>query len=261
MIFTKPTQPSPGGFFIAMSKPKKKRNKKYQPGRPKIPTWAYDAWGQLTEKDFKLFEDTVKIDLGLIRMGTQEQCRYGDLLYAMRQLFAFSERFSQDAEYQLLATMGTAAIHGLKNLADEIEAGKPRRPAVETAMLKPLEHAISTYFKMMRELYRSEHEAARREADNLSLTKALQDVAVGGIALVSPDETDNELSRCGIRGVAYVHDRCEPGYMVREDGQNFWVIPERETFVRMTEPTLMFFLDTEPSYANTVRIQNQDRAA
>lgn len=114
---------------------------------------------------------------------------------------------------------------------------------------------------MMRDLYRSEHEAARRQADNLSLSKALQDVAVGGIALVAPDETDNELSRCGIRGVAYVHDRCDPGYMVREDGQNFWVIPERETFVRMTEPILMFFLDTEPSYANTVRIQNQDRAA
>ena len=79
-----------------MSKPKKKRTKKYQPGRPKIPTWAYDSWGQLTERDFKVFEDTVMIDLALIRMGTQEQCRYGDLLYAMRQLFAFAERFSQD---------------------------------------------------------------------------------------------------------------------------------------------------------------------
>lgn len=53
-----------------MSKPKKKRTKKYHPGRPKIPTWAYDAWGQLTERDFKIFEDAVKIDLGLIRMGT-----------------------------------------------------------------------------------------------------------------------------------------------------------------------------------------------
>lgn len=205
-----------------MSKPKKKRTKKYQPGRPKIPTWAYDSWGQLTEKDFEIFED---------------------------------------AEYQLLATMGTAAIHGMKNLADEVKEGKPRRPAVEAAMLKPLEHAIATYFKMMRELYRSEHEFARREADNLNLTKALQDVARGGVAVVAPDETDEEVSRCGVQGVAYVHGRCEPGYMVREDGQNFWVIPERETFVRMTEPTLMFFLDTEPSYANTVRIQNQDRAA
>lgn len=159
------------------------------------------------------------------------------------------------------ATMGTAAIHALKNVTDNEKEGKPRCQAHVAALLAPLEHAISVYFTMMRELYRSEHEAARRQADNLSLTKALQDVAVGGIALVAPDETDNELSRCGIRGVAYVHDRCEPGYMVREDGQNFWVIPERETFVRMTEPTLMFFLDTEPSYANTVRIQNQDRAA
>lgn len=244
-----------------MSKPKKKRTKKYQPGRPKIPTWAYDSWGQLTEKDFEIFEDAVKIDLGLIRMGTDEKCRNGDLLYAMRQLFAFAEHFDEDTDYQLLATMGTAAIHALKNVTDNEKEGKPRCQAHVAALLAPLEHAISVYFTMMRELYRSEHEAARRQADNLSLTKALQDVAVGGIALVVPDETDNELSRCGIRGVAYVHDRCEPGYMVREDGQNFWVIPERKTFVRMTEPTLMFFLDTEPSYANTVRIQNQDRAA
>lgn len=44
-----------------MSKPKKKRTKKYLPGRPKIPAWAYDAWGQLTEKDFEIFEDAVKI--------------------------------------------------------------------------------------------------------------------------------------------------------------------------------------------------------
>ena len=76
-----------------MSKPKKKRNKKYHPGRPKIPTWAYDSWGQLTEKDFKIFEDTVKIDLGLIRMGTQEQCRYGDLIFDMKQLFDLYEKF------------------------------------------------------------------------------------------------------------------------------------------------------------------------
>ena len=124
--------------------------------------------------------------------------------------------------------------------------------------LKPLEHAIATYFKMMRELYRSEHEFARREADNLNLTKALQDVARGGVAVVAPDETDEEVSRCGVQGVAYVHGRCEPGYLVREDGQNFWMIPERETFVRITEPTLMFFLEEKPSYANTIRSQNQD---
>ena len=133
-----------------------------------------------------------------------------------------------------------------------------KRPAVEAAMLKPLEHAIATYFKMMRELYRSEHEFARREADNLNLTKALQDVARGGVAVVAPDETDEEVSRCGVQGVAYVHGRCEPGYLVREDGQNFWMIPERETFVRITEPTLMFFLEEKPSYANTIRSQNQD---
>lgn len=241
-----------------MNKPKKKRTKKYHPGRPKIPTWAYDSWGQLTEKDFQLFEDTIRVDLGLIRMGTDENYRYGDLLYAMRQLFVFSEKFSQDTEYQLLATMGTAAIHALKNVTDNEKEGKPRRQEHVSALLAPLEHAISVYFTMMRELYRSEHEAARRQAENLSLTKALQDVAVGGIALVAPDETDEEISRCGIRGVAYVHGRCEPGYMVREERLNFWMIPERETFVRITEPTLMFFLEEKPSYANTIRSQNQD---
>lgn len=47
-------------------------------------------------------------------MGTDERCRYGDLLYAMRQLFAFAEHFDEDTDYQLLATMGTAAIHALK---------------------------------------------------------------------------------------------------------------------------------------------------
>ena len=35
-----------------MSKPKKKRTKKYTPGRrPTIPTWVYDLWGPLTEEN------------------------------------------------------------------------------------------------------------------------------------------------------------------------------------------------------------------
>lgn len=50
-------------------KPKKKRTKKYQPGRPKIPAWAYDVWGQLTESDIKRIDDVVNVDLNLIRLG------------------------------------------------------------------------------------------------------------------------------------------------------------------------------------------------
>ncbi len=78
--------------------------------------------------------------------------------------------------------------------------------------------------------------------------------------ILSFDENDEEVSRCGVQGVAYVHGRCEPGYLVRDDGQNFWMIPERETFVRITEPTLMFFLEEKPSYANTIRPKDQSCA-
>ena len=241
-----------------MSKPKKKRTKKYQPGRPKIPTWAYDSWGQLTEKDFEIFEDTVKIDLGLIRMGTQEQCRYGDLIFAMKQLFAFSEKFSQDAEYQLLATMGTAAIHGMKNLADEVKEGKPRRPAVEAAMLKPLEHAIATYFKMMRECYRSEHETARREARRMSLTKAIMEVGNGGCWIVDPKDTAQKgMDKLGKVGIAYVHRRCEIGYLEEDEGAIFWCIPDKQTFIRLEKPTLVLLFEKEPSHARAILNQNK----
>lgn len=113
-------------------------------------------------------------------------------------------------------------------------------------MLKPLEHAIATYFKMMRELYRSEHEFARREADNLNLTKALQDVARGGVAVVAPDETDEEVSRCGVQGVAYVHGRCEPGYLTRNDDTSFWHLADRDTIIRIDRPTLMYLTEDLP---------------
>lgn len=96
-----------------MSKPKKKRTKKYQPGRPKIPTWAYDAWGQLTESDIKRIDDVVKIDLNLIRLGTYDPERYKDILFALKQFYAFSKRFNGSEENELLATMGTAATQCL----------------------------------------------------------------------------------------------------------------------------------------------------
>ena len=44
-------------------------------------------------------------------------------------------------------------------------------------------------------------------------------------------------------GVAYVHGRCEVGHLEREDGQSFWVIPEKETFIRITKPTLIFLVE------------------
>ena len=169
-----------------MSKPKKKRTKKYQPGRPTIPTWVYDAWGQLSEESLQKLEDVCRTDLSLIKMGTWDGSRYGDLLFALRQLYAFAKSFDGSDEYELLATMATGALHALKNLADEERAGKPKRPKVIRAALAPLEQALETYFRMMRELYRSEHEAARRVADRTNLTKALEEVAVGGVCTCGP---------------------------------------------------------------------------
>lgn len=231
-----------------MSKPKKKRTKKYQPGRETIPTWVYDLWGPLTEENYQTFEAAVRTDLSLIKMGTWDGSRYGDLLFALRQLYAFAKSFDGSDEYELLATMATGALHALKNLADEERAGKPKRPKVIRAALAPLEQALETYFTMMRELHRSEHEAARRKADRTNLTKALGEVAVGGVCILAPDEKDEEVCRLGCCGVAYVNSACEVGHLARDENRNlFWVIDERGTFVRITEPTLMFFVETEPS--------------
>lgn len=190
-----------------MSKPKKKRTKKYHPGRPKFPAWTLDTLGPLKELDFERLETAVKLDLGLIKMGTMDRRCYGNILYALRHFYSFSQNFENQAENELLATMGTAAVHTLLNLAEEVEDGKPRRPAVVAAMLEPLEHALATYFSMMRVLHRSEQEYARREAQRCSLTNALQEVAVGGIAFVLPDSTDGDQIVCGVTGVAYVHGR------------------------------------------------------
>lgn len=232
-----------------MSKPKKKRTKKYMPGRrPTIPTWVYDTWGQLSEESLQKLEDVCRTDLSLIKMGTWDRTRYGDLTFALKQFYAFAKSFDGSDEYELLATMATGALHALKNLADEERAGKPKRPKVIRAALAPLEQALETYFTMMRKLHRSEHEAARRKADRTNLTKALEDVAVGGVCIVAPDEKDEEVCRLGCCGVAYVNSACEVGHLARDENRNlFWVIDERGTFVRITEPTLMFFVETEPS--------------
>lgn len=226
-----------------MSKPKKKRTKKYHPGRPKFPAWTLDTLGPLKELDFERLETAVKLDLGLIKMGTMDRRCYGNILYALRHFYSFSQNFENQAENELLATMGTAAVHTLLNLAEEVEAGKPKRPAVVAAMLEPLEHALATYFSMMRVLHRSEQEYARREAQRCSLTNALQEVAVGGIAFVMPDSTDGDRIVCGVTGVAYVHGRCEVGHLERKDRQSFWVIPEKETLIRITKPTLFFLVE------------------
>lgn len=232
-----------------MSKPKKKRTKKYTPGRrPTIPTWVYDAWGQIPEESLQKLEDVCRTDLSLIKMGTWDRMRYGDLNFALKQFYAFAQSFDGSDEYELLATMATGALHALKNLADEEHKGLPKRPKVIRAALAPLEQALETYFTMMRELYRSEHEAARRKADQTNLTKALEEVAVGGVCIVAPDETDGEVCRLGCQGVAYVNSSCEVGHLARDENRNlFWVIDERNAFVRLVEPTLMFFVEDKPS--------------
>ena len=123
---------------------------------------------------------------------------------------------------------------------------------------KAVSVSVSDMLGMVLRFERYPHSGDIAENLKRAIERMSGDARIYGSAVVAPDETDEEVSRCGVQGVAYVHGRCEPGYLVREDGQNFWMIPERETFVRITEPTLMFFLEEKPSYANTIRSQNQD---
>lgn len=242
-----------------MSKPKKRRTKKYQPGRPKIPTWAYDAWGQLTESDIKRIDDVVNVDLNLIRLGTYDPERYKDILFALKQFYAFSKRFNGSDENELLATMGTAATQCLLGLSEEAyKTGKPAKPSYVEAMFEPLEHALATYSLMMRECYRSEHETARREARRMSLTKAIMEVGNGGCWIVDPkDSTQNGMDNLGKVGIAYVHRRCEIGYLEEDEGAIFWCIPDKQTFIRLEKPTLVLLFEKEPSHARAILNQNK----
>lgn len=254
-------------FFISMSKKKKQKQqqqarkaqkknakkkaregKKYVAGQREIwPTYLYDIlFGQLEEQDFEKLEEAVHTNLNLIRIGSWDAACYGNLLYAMRQFYAFAKRFEGEKDYEQLAAMGTAALHGLKGLADEERDGRPRRPDYVKALLEPLELAVETYFTMMRALPRSEQEAARREAKKFSITELLQRLSFGNVAIIAPNKTTEDESVCGYQGVAFVHGRCEPGYLTRNDDTSFWHLADRDTIIRIDRPTLMYLTEDLP---------------
>lgn len=230
------------------AKKKAREGKKYVAGQREIwPTYLYDIlFGQLEEQDFEKLEEAVHTNLNLIRIGSWDAACYGNLLYAMRQFYAFAKRFEGEKDYEQLAAMGTAALHGLKGLADEERDGRPRRPDYVKALLEPLELAVETYFTMMRALPRSEQEAARREAKKFSITELLQRLSFGNIAIVAPNKTTEDESVCGYRGVAFVHGRCEPGYLTRSDDTSFWHLADRDTIIRIDRPTLMYLTEDLP---------------
>lgn len=235
-----------------MSRSKRPR-KKYNPRKHEtIPTWTLDAMGQLTEDDFRLFEDAIRSDISLIRMGTWDKGRYWNLLFAVKHFYCFAVNFQEKMQMRLLASMATAAIHGLKELADEKREGNLSRQDLIPCAVAPLELAMDTYLAVMRASYRSEHETARRAACRLNLTEAVGRVAKGGIAIVAPDETDGEVCRLGVPGVAFVNSACEAGYLARNEQRHlFWMIPERKAFVRIANPTLMFFVEDHACFPTT----------
>lgn len=230
------------------AKKKAREGKKYVAGQREIwPTYIYDLlFGQIEEQDFEKLEEAVHTNLNLIRIGSWDAACYGNLLYAMRQFYAFAKRFEGEKDYEQLAAMGTAALHGLKGLADEERDGRPRRPDYVKALLEPLELAVETYFTMMRALPRSEQEAARREAKKFSITELLQRLSFGNVAIIAPNKTTEDESVCGYQGVAFVHGRCEPGYLTRSDDTSFWHLADRDTIIRIDRPTLMYLTEDLP---------------
>ena len=231
-------------------KPKKSKGHCYRPGmRPVIPAWCYDAFGQLTEKEVGVLKEAVYNDLALMRMCTWEKGRYGDLLYVLRNLYTMADNVEGGDDFELLATMATAATQALYQMAQRAhETGGPARPEHIEAAMEPLRHAVDTYFAMMETLYRSEQEFARRKARTVNLTKALIEVAVGGTLIVDPhDAVNEELEICGLHGVAYAHGRCCVGYMRRREGRTEWVMPENDSFIVLEKPTLIFLVEKETS--------------
>lgn len=217
--------------------------------RPKIPTWAYDSWGQLTKKDLDLIIDKVNSDLELLQLGSWDKCPYNNLLFAMKHFWSFCQNFDNSTQNELLATMGTAAIHAVLNLAEQERDGAKRRDDVFNAAFAPLDHAMQTYFAMMNESYRSEHEAARRMASKMNLTEALKKVAVGGIALIIPERIENIKKHAGLQGVAYLNGECRVGTLRVVNEKPGWFDNEHKSTLSITAPVLAFFVQNKPSAA------------
>lgn len=238
-------------------KQQREQNRKKNPHKfiagsePTAPTWVYDLMGNLTNGDIRKLRERVNESMNMLRLWTYDNTYYSDMLFAMRHFHAFSKKFDSTTKNELLATMGTAAIHAIHNLVDEVRAGKPKKEAAFKAMFEPLDHAVSTYYEMMSALYRSEHEYARREAYKMNLTKALTDVAIGGVSIIFPDETDEDKLFCGVHGVAYVHGRCEAGYISRINDVTYWTVPETQTLIRIDKPTLMFMVEKRKDDGHT----------
>lgn len=227
-----------------MPKSKSTRNKKYTP-RPTIPAWTYDAKGQLTENDLNRIFDVVDANLALLRLGSWDRNCYADLFFALRHFWCFSNHFDGDTENKLLATMATASIHAICDMIEAEKAGKTKKPEAFKAVFEPLDNAMNVYFEMMRQSYRSEHEAARRGASRMNLTKALLEVAVGGVAIILPEKNNEAIKHKKQHGVAYVHGRCEVGYIEDHDGKLFWRATDKDILIRIERPTLVFFVEKQ----------------
>lgn len=229
-------------FFIAMPKSKNTRNKKYCPGRPKIPAWTYDAMGPLTPENIQLLIDTVNTELNLIRMGSWDKNCYWNTQFALKQFWAFSKHFDQQIKNEMLATMASAAVQAIFDLVNQEQKGAKRCQPVLDAVFAPLDHAIQTYFAMMKASHRSEHEEARRIAAKMDLEKALRQVAVGGIAIIHPERIEQIKKYAETHGVAHTNGECHVGRLRVVNNKAGWFDSERESTLSITAPTLAFFV-------------------
>ena len=226
----------------------KDRAHKKQTPRDRIPAWCFDTIGPMQPEELDAFEDIVNADLAMITLGTWEVQHYDNIVFALKHFFCFAKYYSRSVEHEMMATMATAATQALINRAVEAKAGGPawRKDQVD-ALLEPLKLGISTYFQMMRASPRSEHVDARREACRMNLTLGLQNTAKGGVMLIDPATEGDVSTLCGLTGVAFVHGRCAVGFLAEDDGKLYWMLPETESFIHLTKPTLAFFMEKEPS--------------
>ena len=125
--------------------------------------------GRLTESDIKRIDDVVNVDLNLIRLGTYDPERYKDILFALKQFYAFSKRFNGSDENELLATMGTAATQCLLGLSEEAyKTGKPIRE-IDNFAIRKIRFDHAEQIGNVKELVRNEVSRCLSRLSTLSL--------------------------------------------------------------------------------------------
>lgn len=233
-----------------MPKSKKPRHKKRQE-RDTKPSWTYDAIGNPTKNEIKKLLDISDANLALLRLGSSDDTCSSDIFFALRHFWCCANYFKGDTENKLLATMATASVHAMRDMIEAEHKGIKRNEEAFRSVFEPLDHAMNTYFEMLKNSYRSENVFAIRQAKRMSLSRALLSVAVGGVAIIYPEKKNEVIKHKKQHGVAYVHGRCEVGYIEDHDGKLFWRATAKDILIRIERPTLVFFVEKQKQQTST----------